>query len=203
MKSVLITLLTLSAALWGQKKLYPERWVYVSSELGTDQALQGFRDIARTASEHGLTAILFSSAFDRLDLQPPGKHRQAQTGQEYLRTLSPRTCAFDVRHGIRRRHSVSRSQPRRRIAGQRRAFHSRGRAGTVLARKLHFIRQRRLQRHRGGRPGGYLPGVNAAIDTTVFHSGNVSLRLMVSVGNRTTAPTSFNTLPSSLTASTG
>ena len=68
---VLISLLALGAVLWGQKKVYPERWVYVSTELGSDQALERFRDIARTASEHGLTAILFSSGFDRLDLQPP------------------------------------------------------------------------------------------------------------------------------------
>ena len=70
-KRVLISLLALGAVLWGQKKVYPERWVYVSTELGTDQALERFRNIARTASEHGLTAILFSSGFDRLDLQPP------------------------------------------------------------------------------------------------------------------------------------
>jgi RecA-family ATPase len=69
-KRLLIALLISGAALWGQKKVYPERWVYVSSELGSDQALERFRDIARTAAEHGLTAILFSSGFDRLDLQP-------------------------------------------------------------------------------------------------------------------------------------
>jgi hypothetical protein len=176
-KSVLITLLTLSAALWGQKKLYPERWVYVSSELGTDQALQGFRDIARTASEHGLTAILFSSAFDRLDLQPPeniARLKQAKSiCERYHLELVPSMFGTGYGGGI--------------------LSHDRNLAEGLLAKDALFIvegGQARFspenstsfanggfEEHRGGRPGGYLPGVNAAIDTTVFHSGNVSLRL--------------------------
>src|SRR5262249_27850691 len=72
MKRALLSILLLIASMWGQKKVYPERWVYVSGELGSDQALERFREIARTGSEHGLTAIMFSSGFDRLDLQPSG-----------------------------------------------------------------------------------------------------------------------------------
>src|SRR5262249_22217800 len=71
MNRAVFALLILAAPLWCQNKTYLERWVYVSSDLGSDQALEQFRAIARTASEHGLTAILFSSSFDRLDLQPP------------------------------------------------------------------------------------------------------------------------------------
>jgi hypothetical protein len=40
-------------------------------ELSTGQAREQFRDVARTACEHGLTAILFAGASDKLDLQPP------------------------------------------------------------------------------------------------------------------------------------
>jgi len=48
--------------------------VYVSSELSTGQALEQFREIARTASGHGLTAILFAGAFDRLNSTQAGQY---------------------------------------------------------------------------------------------------------------------------------
>ena len=177
MKPVLLSLLTLSAALWGQRKIYPERWVYVSGELGTDQALQRFRDTARTASGHGLTAILFSSGFDRLDLQPPeniARLKEAKSiCERYHLDLVPSMFGTGYGGGI--------------------LSHDRNLAEGLLAKDALFIVEGGLARfssensasfvnggfeeHRGGRPAGYLPGVNAAIDTTVFHSGKASLRL--------------------------
>lgn len=48
-----------------------DRWVYVSSGLGSDQELARVEGIARTASEHGLNGILFSGGFDAMDLKTP------------------------------------------------------------------------------------------------------------------------------------
>src|ERR1039458_2316774 len=52
------------------KKIYPNRWVYVSRSFSTDQHVEEVREIARTASEHGLTAIVLSG-MDRISLGSP------------------------------------------------------------------------------------------------------------------------------------
>jgi hypothetical protein len=176
-KRVLISLLILGAALWGQKKVYPERWVYVSGELGTDRALERFRDIARTASEHGLTAIMYSAGFDRLDLQPPENIARLKEVkaicERYHLDLVPSMFGTGYGGGI--------------------LSHDKNLAEGVLAKDALFVvegGQARFspensasfvnggfEEHQGDRPDGYLPGDNAAIDTTVFHSGKASLRL--------------------------
>jgi len=53
-----------------QKKIYPDRWVYVSRSFSTDAHVEEVREIARTASEHGLTAIVLSG-MDRISLGSP------------------------------------------------------------------------------------------------------------------------------------
>ena len=45
-------------------KIYPDRWVYVSRSFNTDKHVDEVREIARTASEHGLTAIVLSGMED-------------------------------------------------------------------------------------------------------------------------------------------
>jgi hypothetical protein len=51
-------------------KIYPDRWVYVSRSFNTDKHVDEVREIARTASEHGLTAIVLSG-MDRISLGSP------------------------------------------------------------------------------------------------------------------------------------
>ena len=43
---------------------YPIRWVYISNGLRNDDQLEEFRELAKTASEHGLNGIYLSSGFD-------------------------------------------------------------------------------------------------------------------------------------------
>jgi hypothetical protein len=69
-RNLILCLLTLSA-LWAQKKVYPERWVYAGSRLASDRDLTEFEALVRTASEHGLNGVLFAANFDSLDLQGP------------------------------------------------------------------------------------------------------------------------------------
>ena len=53
-----------------RKKIYPDRWVYVSRSFDTDEDVEDVREIAKTASEHGLTAIVLSG-MDRISLGSP------------------------------------------------------------------------------------------------------------------------------------
>jgi hypothetical protein len=58
------------------KKIYPQRWVYVSRSFDRDQHVEEVREIARIASEHGLTAIVL-----------PGMDRISHGNAEYLERL--------------------------------------------------------------------------------------------------------------------
>ena len=69
------------------KKIYPCRWVYVSCSFQTDKQVEEVREIARTASEHGLTAIVLSG-MDRISLGSP----------EYLRRLREVKAIADQYH---------------------------------------------------------------------------------------------------------
>src|ERR1035438_7023472 len=76
-----------------QKKVYPDRWVYVSRSFDTDKHVEEVREIAQTASEHGLTAIVLSG-MDRISLGSP----------EYLeRTYSTKLCIWRFISSMRSR----------------------------------------------------------------------------------------------------
>jgi hypothetical protein len=53
-----------------QRKIYPDRWVYVSRSFNADEHVEEVREIAKTASEHGLTAIVLPG-MDRISLGLP------------------------------------------------------------------------------------------------------------------------------------
>ena len=58
-------------------KVYPYRWFYISRNLRKDSHVDDIREIVKTASEHGLNGMYFSSGFDMLDLK----------GDDYFRRL--------------------------------------------------------------------------------------------------------------------
>jgi hypothetical protein len=70
-----------------QKKVLPDRWVYISRSFQSDKDVEDVRDIARTAAEHGLTGIVLSG-MDRISLGSP----------EYLARLSKVKEIADVNH---------------------------------------------------------------------------------------------------------
>jgi hypothetical protein len=51
--------------------VFPHRWVRISSQLRSDQDVERIRQLARTASENGLTGVLFALGLDSIDLKPP------------------------------------------------------------------------------------------------------------------------------------
>ena len=61
-----------AAALAAAPKPLPHRWVYVVRTLRSDQDLEEVRQIARTASEHGLNGLVLSGGLDRLEREPEG-----------------------------------------------------------------------------------------------------------------------------------
>ncbi|HEV8130136.1 MAG TPA: hypothetical protein VGQ81_02715 [Acidobacteriota bacterium] len=72
------SIIFLVAATTGEKQLYPNRWLRLSSNLRDDREIERIRGITRTASEHGFTGIALSAGLDQLDLKPPDYFRRLQ-----------------------------------------------------------------------------------------------------------------------------
>src|SRR5690242_105563 len=67
---VFVTLLLAALAL-PAAKVFPLRWVYISRGLRSDKDVEEIRQLAKTASEHGLNGIVLAARMDSIDLQPP------------------------------------------------------------------------------------------------------------------------------------
>ena len=177
MKRTVLALLILAAPLWCQNRVYPERWVYVSSDLGSDQALDQFREIARTASEHGLTAIMFSSSFDRLDLQPPGNVARLKEAKaicdRYKLDLVPAMFGTGYGGGIL---SHDRNLAEGLVANDA-LFVVQGGPARFVAENSASFANGGFEDYHDGQPDRYVPNDTATVDTAVFHGGKASLRL--------------------------
>jgi hypothetical protein len=68
MRRLILLLAFLTSALAADN---PYRWVFVIRNLQTDADVADIRQIARTASEHGLNGLVLSGGLDRLEKQPP------------------------------------------------------------------------------------------------------------------------------------
>jgi hypothetical protein len=68
--------------------VYPYRWVRVGTGLRSDADVEKVRQIAETASKHGLNGILLSAGLDMLDLQPEAYHRHLKQVKEICDRLS-------------------------------------------------------------------------------------------------------------------
>jgi hypothetical protein len=163
-----------------QKKIYPDRWIYISRSFNTDKHVEEVREIAQTASEHGLTAIVLSG-MDRISLGSP----------EYLERLRKvKTIADQYRLEI--------------IAsgfntgyGGAILEHDNNLAEGMLVKDALFVAQDGVARFAADSPaklqnGGFEqfhadgftafekqdePGRKTFVDVSVFHSGKSSLRI--------------------------
>jgi len=54
-----------------EKKIYPKRWVYVSSSLANDSDTDAVLRIVETAAAHGLNGMVLAGTADRMDLERP------------------------------------------------------------------------------------------------------------------------------------
>ena len=165
---------------WSDKKVYPERWVYFSRSFNSDQDVEDTRAIAKTASEHGLTAIVL-----------PGMDRIGKGDAAYLERLKKvREIAAEAKLEL---------IPAGFGTGYGGAIlmHDRNLAEGMLVEKAlfvagdseaHFVPDSPaalvnggFEQFDGNRAGGYSlqdePGVKTFIDTKVAHSGKASLRI--------------------------
>lgn len=162
------------------KKIYPDRWVYVSRSFSTDQHVEEVREIARTASEHGLTAIVLSG-MDRISLGSP----------EYLERLRKVKTIADQYH--------LEIIPSGFNTGYGGAIldHNKNLAEGMLVKDALFIPHDGVARFVADSPaklqnGSFEkslgdrftafekqdePGKKTFVDTEVFHSGKASLRI--------------------------
>ena len=49
----------------------PQRWVYASNSLGSDEQVVQLEQIINTAADHGLNGLLLAAGFDSLKLKQP------------------------------------------------------------------------------------------------------------------------------------
>lgn len=162
------------------KKIYPDRWVYVGRSFSTDQHVEEVREIARTASEHGLTAIVLS-----------GMDRISRGSPEYLERLRKVKTIADQYH--------LEIIPSGFNTGYGGAIldHDKNLAEGMLVKDALFIPHDGVARFVADSPAKLQnssfeqslgdrftsfekqdePGKKTFVDTEVFHSGKASLRI--------------------------
>jgi len=172
----LTTLLCIASA-WAAPKVYPDRWVYVSTELGNDPELARVEAIAKTAGEHGLNGMLLSAGFDALDLKSEAYVRRLQHLKQTCDRLRVEIIpiGFSVGYG-----GGVLSHDKNLAAG----LPVRGALFVAGDHDAHFepdppvtLANGGFERREGNLPAGFsVHGSQAALDTTVAHSGNASVR---------------------------
>ena len=79
---VLAAVLYLLPVVAAQPKIYPKRWVYVSSSLATDRDAAEVSQIVETAAAHGLNGMVLAGSLDSIDLQNPEYFRHLKQLKE-------------------------------------------------------------------------------------------------------------------------
>ena len=163
-----------------QKKIYPERWVYVSRSFETDRDVEEVGEIARTASEHGLTAMVL-----------PGMDRISLGGADYLERLRK------VKELADRLHLEIIPSAFNTGYGGALLAHDKNLAEGMLVKDALFVvrdgearfqadspaklQNGGFEEFRGNRFAGFDsqdgPGIKTFVDTVIFHSGKASLRM--------------------------
>ena len=178
----LLAIATAAAAVAGaqQKKIYPDRWVYISRNFQSDQDVDEVRDIARTAAEHGLTGIVLSG-MDRISLGTP----------EYLARLRKVKEIADASHleiipaGFNTGYGGAILDHDKNLAEgmlvKDSLFVAKGGTAQFVADSPTKLLNSGFEEFEGDRLGGFTkqdePGKKTFVDTGVSHSGKASLRI--------------------------
>jgi len=162
------------------KKIYPERWVYVSRSFDRDQHVEEVREIARIASEHGLTAIVLSG-MDRISLG----------NAEYLERLRRVKAIADQYHleiipaGFNTGYGGAILDHDKNLAEgmmvKDALFVARNGEARFQADSPAKLQNGNFDEFQGDRFAGFdtqdEPGRKTFVDTAVFHAGRASLRI--------------------------
>jgi hypothetical protein len=163
-----------------RKKIYPNRWVYVSRSFQTDKHVEEVREIAQTASEHGLTAIVLSG-LDRISLGSP----------EYLERLRKVKAIADRFHleivpaGFNTGYGGAILDHNKNLAEgmlvKDALFVVRDGVAGFVADSPAKLQNGGFEQFQGSRFTAFEkqdePGVKTFVDTGVSHSGKASLRI--------------------------
>lgn len=164
----------------GKGRVYPDRWVYVASNLDDDNDVAAIRDIARTAAEHGLNGMVLNAGLDKIDLQPASYLRRLEEvnkicSQEALEIIP---CIFSVGYGnslLAHNPNLAEGLP----VTDALFVASNGEARLRPDPPVEFVNGS-FEEYQGNLARGYSfqdqPGTATFIDTRVFHSGAASLR---------------------------
>ena len=165
------------AAAFGQSKVYPDRWVMLGSDLGSDQELARIEGLARMGSEHGINGILFSAGFDTMDLKTPEFFRRLTRLKQTCDQLGVEVipAGFGVGYGggvLAHDKNLAAGLP---VRGA--LFLAKGNEATFQADPVVKITNAGFEAFAGSMPSGFTAhGASAALDTAVFHSGRASVR---------------------------
>ncbi|HVP46952.1 MAG TPA: hypothetical protein VMT32_10220 [Bryobacteraceae bacterium] len=173
----LLTIVLCIASAWAAPKTYPDHWVYVPTELGSDQELARVEGIAKTAGEHGLNGMLLSAGFDALDLKSEAYFRLLQHLKLTCDHLGVEIIpiGFSVGYGggvLSHDKNLAAGLPVRGalfVAGDHEARFQPDPPVTLVYGGF--------ERREGNLPAGFsVHGSEAIVDTAVFHSGSSSVR---------------------------
>jgi hypothetical protein len=177
---VLVLVMAMSACSPGGRKGYPYRWVYVSSQLSEDSQVERIREVAKTASEHGLTGILLSCGVDRLDLQSADYVTRLKEvkkiGEQYGLDIVP--SIFSVGYGgslLAHNRNLAEGLP-----VEDALFVVKGGEAVLTPDPEVAIANGGFEKEKDGRPADFTgsgePGQVISIDREVFKEGKASLR---------------------------
>lgn len=161
------------------KKIYPERWVYAGAQFDTGQGLNDLLEIARVSAEHGLTGIVVSG-LDRISLGGPDYLARLARFKEYCgrNHLEIIPSGFNTGYGgalLSRDPELAEGMAVNGalfVAGK-------GEARFVADSPAQLVNAG-FEQFQGNRFAGWevqdQPGLKTFADTSVSHSGRVSLR---------------------------
>ena len=163
-----------------QKKIYPNRWVYVGLSFKSDEHVEEVREIARTASEHGLTAMVLSG-MDRISLGSPDdlerlRKIKAIADQYHLEVIP---AGFNTGYGgAILEHNKNLAEG---MLVKDSLFVCRDGEGSFAADSPAKLQNGGFELFQGNRFAAFEkqdePGKKTFVDTSVFHSGRASLRI--------------------------
>jgi len=163
-----------------QKKVYPERWVYISRSFQSDKDVDEVREIARTAAEHGLTGIVLAG-MDRISLGTPEYLARLRKVKEIAdaNNLEIIPAGFNTGYGgAILDHDKNLAEG---MLVKDSLFVAKGGTAQFVADSPTKLLNSGFEEFEGDRLGGFTtqddPGKKTFVDTGVSHSGKASLRI--------------------------
>jgi len=167
---------SLKALALDSPKVYPNRWVYVSTGLRSNEELDRVQSIARTAASHGLNGMLLSAGFDQMDLKPPEFLHRLTTLKKACDSLKVEIIpmGFSVGYGsgiLAHNKNLAAGLP---VRGA--LFVADDREARFVPDSPAKLQNGGFEERSGNLPAGFSPhGRGISVDTQVFHSGKASV----------------------------